>query len=153
MDPHSERRSSSGGRARSMWRCGAALALVAVAVGIAGGRSGRAQIPLTTFTTLNPQANGGFGSSVAARDLTGDGKAEIIVGAFYETVGGNAAQGRAYVFSGATGLLMNTFTTPNPQAGANFGSALALGDMDGDTKIDLAISAPGEDVSPNAGQG
>ncbi len=195
------------------WRRAAAVGLILLALGLASRPSAEGQIPLTTFTTLNPQANaffgaaiamadvngdtkadliagaanetvggnagqgrayvfsgatgqiiytlntpnpqanGGFGAAVAARDLTGDGKAEIIVGAFNETVGANAGQGRVYVFAGATGLSTNTFTTPNPQASANFGSAIALGDVDGDAKVDIAASAPGETVGGNAGQG
>src|SRR6478672_11006862 len=101
MDPHSERRSSSGGRARFLWRCAAALAFMAVAVGVSGGRAGRAQIPLTTFTTLNPQANSFFGAAIAMGDVNGDTKADLVAGASNETVGPNAGQGRVYVYSGA----------------------------------------------------
>ena len=42
-------------------------------------------------------------SSVAAGDMNGDAKADIAVGAPSEDVSGNTDQGRAYVFSGASG--------------------------------------------------
>jgi hypothetical protein len=39
-----------------------------------------------------------FGSALAAGDLDGDGKADILVGAFRDDVGGVEEQGRAYLF-------------------------------------------------------
>src|SRR5690606_21467801 len=53
--------------------------------------------------------------------------------------------GRAYVFSGATGDLLHTLTSPNPFSGGNFGGAVAgLDDLDGDGRGDLLIGAEEE---------
>src|SRR6185295_19515922 len=46
--------------------------------------------------------------------------------------------GRAFLFSGATGLLLRTFDPPTPQAGDRFRATLAV---DGS---DLLVGAPGE---------
>ncbi len=60
------------------------------------------------------------------------------------------------------GLLINSealsapiiFDHPNPQAGANFGSAIAsVGDVNGDGVPDLLIGAPLQNVGANADQG
>jgi len=108
---------------------------------------------LLTLDTPNPQETAYFGFSLALGEVNGDGKADIPVGAYFENVGANVNQGRAYVFSGADGSLLLTLDTPNPQQGATFGRSLALGDASGDGKGDIAVGAPSEDVGGNAGQG
>ncbi|UCH86990.1 MAG: FG-GAP repeat protein [Dehalococcoidia bacterium] len=108
---------------------------------------------LFTLDTPNPQAYAYFGYSLAVGDVNGDGKRDIAVGARAEDVGGNAGQGRVHVFSGADGSLLFTLDTPNPQADARFGNSLAMGDVDGDGKADIAVGAEGEDIMCNADQG
>ena len=109
---------------------------------------------LFTLDTPNPPANGYFGvNTVAVGDVNGDGKADIAVGAPDENAGGNAAQGRMYVFSGADHSLLWTLDTPNPQANGYFGFRGAVGDVNGDGKADIAVAAYGESVAGNAGQG
>jgi len=108
---------------------------------------------LRTLDTPNPQANAEFGYSLAVGDVNGDGKGDIVVGADGETVGGNTRQGRAYLFSGASGSVRFTLDTPNPQAYAYFGWSVAVGDVDGDGKGDITVGAPLEDVGGNDQQG
>ena len=112
---------------------------------------------LRTINSPNPQDGAHFGYSLAASDVDLDGKDDILVGAVHENVSPNAAQGRAYLFSGATGALMRTINTPNPQQGATFGVSVAMGDVNADGRPDAAVGAFGEDVGPpgsvNSNQG
>ncbi|KPK47345.1 MAG: hypothetical protein AMJ77_03470 [Dehalococcoidia bacterium SM23_28_2] len=127
------------------------LALVAVAVAVLA--SAHAQTLLLALDTPTPQEGANFGHSLAVGDVNNDGNADIAVGSYQEDVGGNADQGRAYVFSGADGSLLFTLDTPNPQGDAYFGHSLAVGEVNGDGKPDIAVGAPMEDVGGNADQG
>jgi hypothetical protein len=108
---------------------------------------------LLTLDSPNPQAWADFGLSVAMGDVNGDGKADIGVGAPLEDVSGNSDQGRGYVFSGVDGSLLSTLDSPNPGAGARFAHSLAVGEVDGDGKADIAVGAAEEEVSGKTGQG
>jgi hypothetical protein len=90
---------------------------------------------------------------MAVGAVNGDSKADIAVSAYAEDVGSNVRQGRAYVFSGADGSLLFTLDTLNPQAHANFGRSVAMGEVNGDGRADIALGAYGEDVGGNADQG
>ena len=127
------------------------LALAALAAGIVAFAAPPAL--LFTLNTANPQAGGQFGNSLAVGDVNGDSKGDIAVGAYQEDVGGPLDQGRAYVFSGANGSLLFTLDTPNPQTNASFGGSLAVGDVNGDAKRDIAVGAHGALVGGNAYQG
>ncbi|MEW5702233.1 MAG: FG-GAP-like repeat-containing protein [Candidatus Zixiibacteriota bacterium] len=89
---------------------------------------------------LTGEASGGnFGAAVAGTgDVTGDGRADILVGAPYlET-------GRAYVFSGVDGAQL--YTHEGAIAESQLGAALCgTGDVDGDLRADYAVAAPGQD--------
>ena len=63
---------------------------------------------LYTFVSPNEEEQGGFGVSVsAAGDVNNDGYPDIIVGAYCEDPGSSpTSAGRAYVFSGMNGLLL-----------------------------------------------
>jgi hypothetical protein len=104
--------------------------------------SGPTRSLLFTLDTPNPQASALFGHSLAVGDTNGDGKADIAVGAPYEDVDGNVDRGRVHVFSGPDGSPLLTLSAPNPQAGAGFGCSVALGDVNGDGKGDIAVGAP-----------
>src|SRR4030042_1310267 len=115
--------------------------------------SGAAGSLLLTLDTPNPQAGAWFGNAVAVGDVNGDGKADIGVGTPNESVGTNTQQGRTYVFSGADGSLLLTLDTPNPQASAYFGNAVAVGDVNGAGKADIAVGTPAEGGGTNIQQG
>jgi hypothetical protein len=87
-----------------------------------------------------------FGSTVAAADLTGDGAADLVVGAT-DIIGG---PGRVWIFAGP---LAGTDTTDSALAEIvgevtddRAGDALAVGDMDEDGFLDLLVGSPFEDA-------
>jgi FG-GAP repeat len=98
-----------------------------------------------------------WGSTLAAGDLTGDGRADLIVGAPNESVDGVDGAGAVTILHGAaSGLLTtdgaqlideNTANVPGTaEHGDGFGASLAVGNFNGDVYGDLAIGDPGESV-------
>src|SRR6185436_16586760 len=83
-----------------------------------------------------------FSASVA---ISGD---TVVVGAFFDAVGGNAGQGSAYVFTrgGTTWTLQQRLIASDGAAGDSFGAAVAL---NGDT---IVVSASTDDIGANANQ-
>ena len=84
-------------------------------------------------------------------DFNGDGPTDLAVGGPGENVGATVDAGTVSVFFGTvtgTGLpsASETLVQDNPEAGDQFGAALAVGDFNGDPFDDLAVGAPGEDV-------
>jgi hypothetical protein len=115
--------------------------------------SGATGAYVRTLTTPNAQVDAHFGFSIAAGDMDGDSKDEVIVGAGDEDVATNVDQGRAYVFSGATGALMQTLNSPNPEDGGRFGTDIAAGLIDSGAQADIVVGAPGEAVATLEEQG
>ena len=66
---------------------------------------------------------------------------------------GALASAVAILASAHAQTLLLTLDTPNPQAGAAFGGSVAVGDVNGDGKVDIAVGAPPEDVGGNSDQG
>jgi hypothetical protein len=112
--------------------------------------SGQTGDTLHTLVSPNEQANGYFGSSVAAGgDVDGDGYDDVLVGAsrlHWPPPFPSGGEGRAYVFSGLTGDSIYTLVSPSGEVGGLFGAAVSgVPDLDNDGYGDLVVGAPLED--------
>lgn len=107
--------------------------------------SGRTRALLLSLDDPQPQAKARFGASAfGIGDVNGDGVPDLAVGAPGQDVGGNAAQGRVYVFSGKDGHPLYTVDDPVPQAKASFGFGTGTGDLNGDRVPDFVENAGGQ---------
>jgi len=87
----------------------------------------------------------GLGYSVAgAGDVNGDGKADFIIGAYHANPGGRNDAGSAFVYSGATGLLL--FQKDGAAGFDYLGISVArAGDVNGDGRADFIVGASNTD--------
>lgn len=110
-------------------------------------------------TSINEVAemNDQFGTSVATGDFDGDGRDDLAIGVFRESVGAVANAGMVHVIYGANGGLTRagdqTWHQDSPEGladtaedGDAFGLSMATGDFNGDGRDDLAIGVPLEDL-------
>ena len=106
-------------------------------------RSGTVWTQQAQLTALDGALGDSFGYSVA---LSGD---TALVGAYYDNVGANTAQGSAYIFvrSGITWTQQTPLTASDGAAGDSFGYSVALS---GDTAL---VGAYYDDVGASTDQG
>ncbi len=98
-----------------------------------------------TWTKEGDQANAYLGEAVAnAKDVNGDGYADIIVGAPYFDSSGYSDDGRVYVFAGGPSNLGSTplWQRDGGLSGAHLGMALVAADVNDDSYSDVIIGAP-----------
>ena len=97
----------------------------------------------SSWTAQGNQVESHFGSAVASCDVNGDGFADVIVGEpLYD--GGEIDEGRVVVFLGSPSGPSSTpaWAYESNQEGAQFGYAVAGGDVNGDGICDLIVGSP-----------
>ena len=109
------------------------------------------------------EAHDGWAESLAAGDITGDGKADLVVGDPGEAVGTVLSAGSVTVLPGAAAGLTATGSQEFDQDTAGvpgvaeqadfFGLAVSAGDYNGDGHADVAVGAPGEAIGTTSGAG
>ena len=105
-------------------------------VGVAYFYSGADGSLIRTLSDPDSMTNAQFGFAVAnAGDVDGDGISDCIIGA--------PGKAQVFVFSGKTGLLLFTISSPVKEKRNSFGAAVAGGkDFDRDGKPDFVVGAP-----------
>ena len=80
-------------------------------------------------------------------DVNGDGRGDVVIGAFSEDPGASPNEaGRAYIFDGSTGALLQTLVSPNEEDLGYFGQSVSgISDINGDGRGDVVIGAYFED--------
>ena len=96
-------------------------------------------------------ANEKFGEALAgSRDIDGDGRADLVVGAPLRPVDTLAAAGAVDVFRGGALGSGRWQTLTGEAANDWFGQSVAVGDLDGDGKAEVIVGAPFNDRAGSA---
>lgn len=99
--------------------------------------------------TLTGDAIGQFGIGRMIDDVDGDGCADLVLAAWVQGTGAPNA-GKAFVYSGKTAAVLETFT--HDVAGAGFGfDANGMGDVNGDGRFDYLITAALDNANGSTG--
>ncbi|MEO3742258.1 hypothetical protein [Plantactinospora sp. B5E13] len=134
--------------------------LVVAFTGRSGGLSRDAVRVVTQRTSGVPgEPEGGdwFGARLAVGDVTGDGRADVLVGTPGEALGSATGAGVVTLLKGSaaglTGTGAQSFDQNDPivpggaEAGDRFGGSVALLNLDGVGGLDALVAAPGEEVN------
>ncbi|MDI6858465.1 MAG: FG-GAP-like repeat-containing protein [Dehalococcoidia bacterium] len=94
-----------------------------------------------------PESGARFGWALAAGDMDGDTLDDVIAGAPYADVGATDGAGRVFIMRGPDFSAVTAIDNPSPETNARFGGALATGDVNNDSHLDLVVGAPETPVS------
>ncbi|MGC4804219.1 hypothetical protein [Micromonospora sp. DT233] len=134
--------------------------LVAAFTGRSAGLSGSAVRIVTQGTPGVPgdvEGDDRFGATLAVGDVTGDGKADVLVGAAGEDIGSTVDAGTISLLkgsasgltgTGAQGFDQNDEVIPGScERGDKFGASVALLNLDGAGGLDAVVASIGEEVA------
>jgi hypothetical protein len=134
-------------------RAGAIAILYGVGSGLeAGGSKLATERSLKVLHGSQPGER--FGTSVAVGDFDKSGRDEVVVGSPFESIAGKLGAGAVVVARGDLSMRKTwseatTGLIGDPSKNDHFGQSLAVGDMDGNGRDDLAIGEPGWPRDPS----
>ncbi|MBI4469239.1 MAG: FG-GAP repeat protein [Acidobacteria bacterium] len=128
-----------------LWRFSRQFAIGATVVLLVGGVAvppGFADFSAPTVLAP-PASQPGFGFGLAAGDINGDGKADVIAGSTQSRVNNLNNAGKVFVYPGGTPKVTAAIElqAPTPESEARFGWNIKTGDVNGDTYDDIIVSA------------